>query len=161
MLSFLRWAAVFIASLLGGFILAFPVFVTSLIVNELVSTPLALVVGGLACALSACWAGNIGARDRSNLGRTIATAELVAAFLALVYFMLALAGTSVNVLPFFLLLGTVAIVALASTLAARKFRSPRPGLRRDVALTAGLLVGSYAVVIAAILIASLFGLTGA
>jgi len=161
MLSVLHWSAVFLASLLGGLIGAFPVFVTALIVNEFVSTPLALGVGALFCSLSASWVGNIGASDRTDIGRTLLISESTAAFLALVYFALALARTPVHILPFFLLLGTVGILAIASTLAARWFRLPRPGLRRDAAVTAGLLVGSYAVVIAAIFVASLFGLTGA
>ena len=164
----LRWLAVFIVTLIVSIAGSFPVFTLGLIVHEAVSRSLTMLVMGLLAAISSSWLSNlfrIGGKW-SRLSRIVMTLEVVAAILAIAYFLVTMspAGSILNILfpiNIILLMRWGVLFSVIACFVAWRFRSPTRYLKRD-AIMSPILVGlAVAVVVATMAIASLFGLTGA
>lgn len=141
---------VFIAAVVGGMIGALPVATLGLMVPAYVILPLALLAGGLLSGISAGWAANVLAPDRTRsillpIAGVSATAGAVVAVAGIV---LSVAGAG-RVFPnlFSALLLSMAIIATGASFAAWHFRRIDGRLTRDLLITIGLL-GAAAVVIA-------------
>lgn len=168
MKGILHWLAVFIVALVVSITGSLPVFATGLIVHEVVSNSLTVLVMGLLAAISSSWLSNlfrIGGM-RSRLLHIAGTSEIVAAILAVAYFVVImnLAPSALHRLfprNIFLLVAWGVLLSASACLAAWRFRSPTRNLRRD-AITSLVLIGlAIVAVVATIAVASLFGLTGA
>lgn len=143
-------AGVFIAALVGGMIVALPVAVLGLVVPEYVTQPLALIAGGLVSGISAGWAANLLAPDRTRsillpiAEVSVATGGVIAAA-GMVFSMIGLWPVFPNV--FSALLLSMIIISISASVAAWHFRSIVGRLTRDILTTLGLL-GVAAVFIA-------------
>ncbi len=168
MKEILRWPVVFILTLAVSAVAAVPVFSLGLIVHEAVSNILTILVTGLLAALAASWLTNlfrIGSAW-SRLLSIVAICEIAAAVLAIVYMGITLSPAApvlrslfpVNML---LLVTWGAFLSAVACLAAWRLRRPAQNLKRDAVISLVLLGLTVAVIVAAIAIASLFGLTGA
>jgi hypothetical protein len=156
-----------VAALAGAIIGMFAVLPLGLVVHELVILPLALFVGALFAALGASWAASQLARDKTHtrLLPVVIYAEagaLIAAMIIVVLY-LADARRPVNTFP---PPGVIAIavslaLALDVSLAARRFRAAPSEGRSQTRLALTLLAVAVVGVPLVIMIASLFGLTGA
>ncbi len=158
------WLGVIAAALVGGLSGAIFVFPLGLIVAEVISIPLTLGSAGLFAAISASWVATFLApdRSRSRILPIVAACEAMAGVVTLAIFASRLSPAASRLVSpsFILALGMLVIVPGASV-ATRRLRRPRSGLRRDALLTAGWLVLAVLLVAAAIAIASFFGLAGA
>jgi len=156
----LRWLAVFLVTFIVCTSGSMPVFITSLVVQEVISYPLTILVMGLLAALTASWMSNLlsGDSTHSRILRIVGATEIVAILLVLlrgVFYIIQLG-------PNILLLATWGIVlSLSAYLAAWRFRSSEYSRRRDIIMSLVLLALAPTVVVVTIAIASRFGLTGA
>ena len=156
----LRWLAVFLVTFIVCTSGSMPVFITSLVVQEVISYPLTLLVMGLLAALTSSWMSNLlsGDSTHSHILRIACATETVAILLIFfrgVFYVLKLG-------PNILMLAMWGIVlSIAAYLSAWKFRSPAYNRRRDIIVSLILLALAPTVVVVTIAIASLFGLTGA
>ena len=102
-------------------------------------------IGALFAALAAGWVGTLIASDRtrSRLLIVVGSSEAVAAIMAVGGFLVlrSAIGSSalLPVLPLLFLGLGIAVIALASSWTALRFRSPRRGLAQDILATLGLL----------------------
>jgi hypothetical protein len=103
-------------------------------------------IGALFAALAAAWVDTLidSDRTRSRLLLVVATSEAVATVLAvgglLVLRSTVLSSSALLPVSFVLFLGLgMAVIALAGSWAALRFRSPRRGLAPDILATLGLL----------------------
>jgi hypothetical protein len=162
----LLWFGIFAAALASAVIGIFVVLPFGLIVHELVILPLALLVGGLLAGAGASWAGTrLGSEPtRPHLLAVVAAAESVAAVLALLIVAIAVADAArpAQLLPPPGAMGIAAALALAiaASLAALRFREPR-GAGSQTRLLSALLALAVLSIPATIVVAALFGLTGA
>jgi hypothetical protein len=162
-MSFLFRLGTLLAAWFGSIVGLFLVLPLGLIAAEWIIFPLGLAIAALLAALSAGWAGTLLARDQTQtqFWPVIWVTEAVAIGLALIFLLLVRLGTAsfgpliIPILIFSL------ILALCAGTATWRFRSARQNTRRDVKLTVALLVLAVVSVPVVILIASLFGLTGA
>jgi hypothetical protein len=106
----------------------------------------AFAIGALFTALTAGWVGTIRAsnRTRSRLLIVVGTSEAVALAVAVVGFLVlrsaALGSSALLPVLSLLFFGLgIAVIALASSWTALRFRSPRRGLAPDILATLGLL----------------------
>ena len=156
----LRWLAVFLVTFLVCTAGSMPVFVTSLVVQEIISYPLTLLVMGLLAALTSSWISNLlsGDSTHSRILRIAGATETVAILLVFFRDVFYILQFGPNILK----LATWGIVlSIAAYLAAWKYRSPEYKRRRDIIISLVLLALAPIVVVVTIAIASLFGLTGA
>ena len=156
----LRWSAVFLITFIVCTAGSIPVFVTSLVVQEVISYPLTLLMMGLLAALTSSWISNLLTSDftHSRILRIMSVTEIVAILLAFFQGVFYILQFGPNVLK----LATWGIVlSIAAYLAAWKFRSPAYNRRRDIIISLVLFALAPTVVVITIAIASLFGLTGA
>ena len=156
----LRWSAVFLVTFIVCTAGSMPVFVTSLVVQEVISYHLTLLMMGLLAALTSSWISNLLTSDftHSRILRIMSVTEIVA--ILLVFFR----GLfySLHFGPNILKLATWGIVlSIAAYLAAWKFRSPVYNRRRDIIISIAMLALAPIAVVVTITIASFFGLTGA
>jgi hypothetical protein len=162
----LLWLGIFVAALAGAIIGVFVVLPFGLVVHDLVILPLALLVGGLLAGIAASWAGaRLGSGPtRPRLLAVVAVTEGVAALLALALDALAAADAAqpAQLMPPPGIVGIVAglALALAASLAATRLREARDA-GGQARLIGGLLALAILSVPATIVVASLFGLTGA
>lgn len=102
-------------------------------------------IGALFASLAAGWVGTLIASDRtrSRLLIVLGSSETAAAIMAVGGFLVlrSAVGSSalLPVLPLLFLGLGIAVIALASSWTALRFRSPRRGLAQDVLATLGLL----------------------
>jgi hypothetical protein len=156
------WLGTALAALLGAAVGVFFVLPLGLIVVEYVIFPLALFVGAVLASLAAGWAGNRLAPDatRTQLLRVFGVTLAAAVVLAV----LLLANSALRLVllgpAFYVGLISAAVLALAATVAAARFRSAQSA-SNDVRLTLWLLALAVLSVPAAIFFAWLAGLTGA
>lgn len=166
--TFLRWLAVFLVVLVISIAGSLPVFTLGLIVHEAVSNTLTLMTMGLLAAIGSSWFSNffrIGGR-RSQLLRIVVASETAAAILAIAYIIVAVSPAAPvlsSLFPrnIFRLVASGVLLTAAACLSARSFRSPLYNRRRDAIATIGLIGLAIVVVVVAMAVASLFGLTGA
>lgn len=159
-----RWLAVFIVLLVVSIVGSFPVFTLGLIVHN----SLTMMVMGLLAAISSSWLSNLFKISgmRSRLLHIVATSEIVAAILALVYFFVTI-SPAVSALRrlfpsnIYLLIAWGVLLSASACLAAWRFRSLTRNLKQDAIKSLVLLGVAIAAIVATIAIASLFGLTGA
>lgn len=163
-----RWSVVFIVTLVISIIGSMPVFVTGLIVHEVVSNSLTIAVMGLLAGLSSSWMSNLLkiSHTCSRVMHIVATTEIVAIILAVTYFLITISPTAWAFHRLFprniFLLGIWGLVfSVSACLAAWHFRSTIRNLRRDIITSLLLLPLAAIAVVATIAVASLFGLTGA
>jgi len=163
-----RWLAVFVLALAVSVSGSLPVFALGLIVHEAVSNTLAILVQGLLAAISASWLADLfrveGARSR--LLSVVAATETAAAVLAAIYFGLNLGPASRLIRQFFpvnifLLAAWGVILTVGACLAARHYRGSTRSRKQDAVMSVIFLGLALAVIIASLLVAALFGLTGA
>jgi hypothetical protein len=163
----LKRFATYVAALAGAIIGIFLVLPFGLVVHELVIMPLALLVGGLLASVGASWAASQLARDqtRTRLLPVVAFAEAGAALAALMFAVIYTgdAARPENVLPTPGVIGIAAslVLALDVTLAAWRFRGTQSETASQGRLMALLLAVAVVSVPVVIVVASLFGLTGA
>lgn len=142
---------VFIAALAGGMIGAMPVGTLGLVVPFYVIMPLALIVGGLVSGISAGWAANLLAPDRTRsillpiVGVSVAAAPVAVVIAGIGLFVSRVLRVSTNL--FSILLLSMAILAASASVAAWRFRRTNGRLKRDLLITLGLL-GAAPVVVA-------------
>ena len=157
----LRWLAVFLVTFLVCTAGSMPVFIISLVVQEVISYPLTLMVMGLLAALTSSWMSNLLlSRDstHSRILRIAGATETIAILLIILRGVFYIPQFGPNIYK----LATWGIVlSIAAYLAACKFRSPEYNRRRDIIISLVLLALTPTVVVITIAIASLFGLTGA
>jgi hypothetical protein len=147
------------AAFVGGMVGAIPVFSLGLFVHPIVIWPLTLAIGALFAALSAAWAGILFAPDQtqSHLLAVVGVSQVIAFVIVPIFplvqglFPRAIYGLGLSVL----------ILALGASWATWRYRRSRDRLGRDAALTLGLVGLAPLVVIGAVYLASLFGLTSA
>ena len=156
----LHWLAVFLVTFIVCTAGSMPVFVTSLVVQEVISYPLTLLMMGLLAALTSSWISNLLTSDftHSRILRIMSVTEIVA--ILLVFFR----GLfySLHFGPNILKLATWGmILSIAACLAAWKFRSPVYNRRGDIMISIAMLSLAPIVMVVTIAVASLFGLTGA
>ncbi len=163
-----RWLVIFVIVLVVSVTGSIPVFALGLIVHEAVSSSLTIMVMGLISAISSIWLSNlfkIGGM-RSRLLPIVVTSEIVAAVLALIYFLVTISPAAsalrkLFLVNIYLLVAWGVLLSVGACLAAWRFRSLTSNLKRD-AITSLVLLGlAIAVIVATMAIASLFGLTGA
>jgi hypothetical protein len=152
-----RLGLVFLATFVGACVGGLPVLPFGLVLHEAVAWPLTLGVAAAFAGLAGGWT----AGPRVPLPRLVLAAEAFALVLALLYWSpIGRALDRVLQVPIAVLFADLALLALATTLAATR-------LRRDVEASGRfrttLLVAAAAVlaVPATILLATPFGLTGA
>jgi hypothetical protein len=155
--SVARRLGVFAAALAGALAGGLPVLPFGLILHEAVIWPLTLAVAAAFAALAGGWA----AGPHAPLLRLVLAAEAVAAALALLY--LSPVGRLIDralQVPIAILLLYLALLALGVAVAAA--RQPADIERRGRLRATALVVAAALVAVpATILVASLFGLTGA
>ncbi len=159
----LRWLAVFLVTLVVCSVGSFFVFVTQLFVVESVSRPLTLIVMGVLATLGASWGSNLlgGEATHARILRILIPVELFALVLFVfqgVFVSFADLAASPNLALFLVWSLLVSVVAYVC---AWKYRTADYSTRRDVILTAILLLSAPAIVIGTIEVASMFGLVGA
>ncbi len=157
------WLGVSIAALVGGLAGAIFVFPLGLIVAGVIVLPLTMGAAALFAAISASWVATFLApdRSRSRILPIVAACEAIAGVVTLAILVLRLSpATRLESPSAILVLGLLFIVP-GTSVVTRRLRRPRSGLRRDALLTVGLLVLAVLIVVAAVWIASLFGLAGA
>ncbi len=133
---------VFIAALVGGMVGALPVAILGLVVPEYVTLPLALIVGGLVSGISAGWAANVLAPDRTrSILLPIAGVSVAAGAVVAVASIGLSMGGAWRVFPnlFSSLLLATAIIATGASFAAWHFRRIDGRLGKDLLITLGLL----------------------
>jgi hypothetical protein len=159
--------ATYVAALACSTIGIFLVLPFGLVVHELVILPLALLVGALLAAIGASWAASQLASDqtRTRLQPVVAFAEAGAVLVALMLIIMSIGDATrpENVLP---PPGTIGIavslvLALDVTLAAWRFRGTQSETAGQGRLMALLLAVAVVCIPLVIVVASLFGLTGA
>ena len=145
-------------------------FPVGLVVAEFIAWPLTFLIAAIFAAIGAGWAGNLLTPGRSRLlpivGVSMATAAvvglavliLIANYLPTPSFVVERAGIGPGRAAD-VLLGMI-FIALGASWATWRFRGPEPVLVKDVALTLGLVSLAVLVIVATLLVASLFGLTG-
>jgi len=150
-----RWLVVFVVTLIVSVAGSLPVFVTGLVVREVVSRPLTLLVMGLIAALTSSWVSNFlsGTSTYSRILRIVAITETVA--IVLVFLRMQFSPAMV------LLVVWGVILSGSAYLAAWRFRSSEYNRRQDIIMSLVLLALAPTTVIITIAIASRFGLTGA
>ena len=155
-----RWLSVFMVTLIVCSAGSMPVFVTTLIVREVISYPLTLLVMGLLAALTSSWMSNLlsGDSTHSHVLRIVGVTETVAILLVFFQGVFHVLQFGPNILK---LAMWGIVLSIAAYLAAWKFRSAAYNRRRDIIISLILLVLAPTVVVLTIAIASLFGLTGA
>ncbi len=140
---------VVIAALVGGMAGALPVATLGLVVPEYVTVPLSLIAGALVAGISAGWAANLLAPDRtrSMLPAIAGISVAAGAVVAVAGLGLSAAGASL-VFPnrFSMLLLSMAVIAIGVSFATWHFRRIDGRLTRDLLTTLGLL-GALIVVI--------------
>ena len=156
----LCWLAVFLVTFIVCTAGSMPVFVTSLIVQEVISYPLTLLVMGLLAALTASWMSNLlnGDSTHSRILRIAVATETVAILLVFFRSVFYILQFGSNI---FMVATWGIVLSIAAYLSAWKFRSPAYNRRRDIIVSLVLLALAPTVVVVTISIASLFGLTGA
>jgi hypothetical protein len=165
-MRWLLWLGIFAAALASAVIGIFVVLPFGLVVHELVILPLALLVGGLLAGAGASWAGTRldSGPTRPRLPAVVAVSESVAAALASIVVALSAADARqpAQLLPPPGVVGIAAglTLALAAGLAAMRFREPR-GVGAQTRMFVTLLAVAVLSVPATIVVAALFGLTGA
>ncbi len=154
-----RRTAVFIITVVVSAPFALFLVVLGLVVVEYVIFPTATLATGVIAALVAGWAASRLAGDgyRTDIGavawRNLAWAIIPAAAAALPF---------LDVLsPGLLTLVVVFYTALGATLFAFRHRTPDTSIPRDLRITAAWLGGTVIAVVLIIMVASVFGLTGA
>ena len=156
----LRWSAVFMVTFIVCTAGSMPVFVTSLVVQEVISYPLTLLVMGLLAALTSSWMSNLLSSDSTHsrilrIAVATETAAILLVFFQGLFYILQFGSNM-------LMLATWGIVlSITAYLSAWKFRSSVYNRRRDITISLVLLALAPTVVVVTIAIASLFGLTGA
>ena len=152
-----RRTAVFIITVVVSAPFALFLVVLGLVVVEYVIFPTATLATGVIAALVAGWAASKRAGDgyRTDIGavawRNLAWAVIPAAALPFL-----------DVLsPGLLALVVVFYTALGATLFAFRHRTPDTSIPRDLRITAAWLGGTVIAVVLIIMVASVFGLTGA
>ena len=152
-----RRTAVFIITVVVSAPFALFLVVLGLVVVEFVIFPTATLATGVIAALVAGWAAGRLAGDgyRTDIGavawRNLAWAVIPAAALPFL-----------DVLsPGLLALVVVFYTALGATLFAFRHRTPDTSIPRDLRITAAWLGGTVIAVVLIIMVASVFGLTGA
>ena len=150
-----RWLVVFLVTLIVSVAGSLPVFVTGLVVREVVSRPLTLLVMGLIAALTSSWVSNFlsGTSTYSRILRVVATTETVA--ILLIFLPMQFSPSIV------LLVVWGVILSVGAYLAVWRFRNPKYNRRRDIIMSLVLLALAPTTVVITIAIASRFGLTGA
>ena len=150
-----RWLVVFVVTLIVSVAGSLPVFVTGLVVREVVSRPLTLLVMGLLAALTSSWGSNLlsGNSTYSRILRIVATTETAAILLIFLPMQFA---------PNMALLAVWGVIlSVIAYLAAWKFRNSEYNRRQDIIISLFLLALAPTTVVITIVIASRFGLTGA
>lgn len=139
---------VFIAAVVGGMV-GLPVAVLGLAVPFFVILPLTLIVGGLLSGISASWAANLLAPDRTrSILLPITGASVAAGTVVAVAGIVLSMGGAWRVFPnlFSALLLFMAIIATGTSFAAWHFRRIDGQLTRDLMITIGLLGAAVAVI---------------
>ena len=156
----LRWSAVFLITFIVCTAGSMPVFVTSLVVQEVISYPLTLLMMGLLAALTSSWISNLLTSDftHSRILRIMSVTEIVAILLAFFRGLFYILQFGPNILK---LATWGMILSIAACLAAWKFRSPVYNRRRDIIISIATLALAPIAVAVTITVASFFGLTGA
>ncbi|HEX5690147.1 MAG TPA: hypothetical protein VFX76_09100 [Roseiflexaceae bacterium] len=163
----LKLVAIYLAALAGAIIGIFAVLTLGLIAHELVILPLALFVGALLSSVGAAWAAGQLSSDgtRTRLLPVVIYAEVGALMAALIIIGLYLADAArpANLLPPPGLIGLAVSLALALdvSLAARRFRAAPSEAGQQRRLSLALLALALVSVPLVLVVASLFGLTGA
>ncbi len=167
MRGFFSWMLVYASTLIVSAGLALPVFSLGLIVHETVSNSLTILIMGLIASLSANWLTNL-LRIRGKNSRllpVVATSAILAVVLAVLFYLITAfaAGALRRIFPvnISLLIAWGIVLSLGACTAAWRLRSSARNLKRDIYISAGLLLLAAVIIAATIAIASLFGLTGA
>jgi hypothetical protein len=161
MREFLKRSGILVVALLGSNLGGLLVIPFGLVVVEFVIFPLAFAVGALFAAIGAGWVGNLLAPGGSRFLPIVAISEIAAAVVA-VALLVVMARTPPGTLPsplFVVALGMI-LIALGTSWAAWRFRSPERYMGRDATITLGLVGLAVLLFVATLFVASLFGLTG-
>lgn len=153
----------FLAALIGSLFGLFALLPLGLVVHSFVVFPLAFGVAALFAALSAGWAGTAMATDgtRAHLASVVIRAEIAAAILALLQIILYLSNVTLPGPLIGVIVVCSILLATITSAATHRSRRKQGESGNDVRFTVMLLLAAVVLVPVVILVASLFGLTGA
>lgn len=155
----LRFALVFAVAALCGLLVEAPVFVMSFVVMPtMIFWPLAVGACAVGSALGAGWASNFLSPDRSwtRLFPVVGAGAAVAAFICVISLVILFVppeyDPTLRYSAFYNLAAVAVVISLATTFAARKFRSSERRMLRDIGVSFAMILAIPVAMVGAVFV---------